>query len=55
MRWIGVEPQDITPELAESFGLQKSSGTIIAAGDMANDFFLSAAESVVAEGCFKDA
>ncbi len=28
--WIGVEPQDITPELAESFGLQKSSGTIIA-------------------------
>lgn len=28
--WIGVEPQDITPELAESFGLRKSSGTIIA-------------------------
>jgi serine protease DegQ len=28
--WIGVEPQDITPELAESFGLTKSSGTIIA-------------------------
>lgn len=28
--WIGVEPQDITPELADSFGLQKSSGTIIA-------------------------
>lgn len=28
--WIGVEPQDITPELANSFGLQKSSGTIIA-------------------------
>jgi serine protease DegQ len=28
--WIGVEPQDITPELAESFGLQKASGTIIA-------------------------
>jgi len=28
--WIGVEPQDITPELAESFGLQKTSGTIIA-------------------------
>ena len=28
--WIGVEPQDITPELAESFNLQKSSGTIIA-------------------------
>lgn len=28
--WVGVEPQDITPELAESFGLAKSSGTIIA-------------------------
>jgi serine protease DegQ len=28
--WIGVEPQDITPELAESFGLKKKSGTIIA-------------------------
>jgi serine protease DegQ len=28
--WIGVEPQDITPELAESFGLMKKSGTIIA-------------------------
>ncbi len=28
--WIGVEPQDITPELADSFGLQKTSGTIIA-------------------------
>jgi serine protease DegQ len=28
--WIGVEPQDITPELAESFGLKKNSGTIIA-------------------------
>ena len=28
--WIGVEPQDITPELAESFGLEKTSGTIIA-------------------------
>ena len=28
--WIGVEPQDITPELAESFNLQKTSGTIIA-------------------------
>ncbi len=28
--WIGVEPQDITPELADSFGLRKSSGTIIA-------------------------
>jgi serine protease DegQ len=28
--WIGVEPQDITPELAESFGLKKRSGAIIA-------------------------
>jgi serine protease DegQ len=28
--WIGVEPQDITPELADSFGLTKKSGTIIA-------------------------
>jgi len=28
--WIGVEPQDITPELAESFGLKRKSGTIIA-------------------------
>ncbi|HJV74547.1 MAG TPA: Do family serine endopeptidase [Noviherbaspirillum sp.] len=28
--WIGVEPQDITPELAESFGLTKKSGAIIA-------------------------
>lgn len=28
--WIGVELQEITPELAESFGLKKSSGAIIA-------------------------
>ncbi len=28
--WIGVEPQDITPELAESFGLKRKSGAIIA-------------------------
>ncbi|TCS37239.1 serine protease DegQ [Paucimonas lemoignei] len=28
--WIGVEPQDITPELAESFGLKQKTGTIIA-------------------------
>ncbi|MDE2428087.1 MAG: Do family serine endopeptidase [Burkholderiales bacterium] len=28
--WIGVEPQDITPELAESFGLKQDSGAIIA-------------------------
>ncbi|SNT03451.1 serine protease DegQ [Noviherbaspirillum humi] len=28
--WIGVEPQDITPELADSFGLGRKSGAIIA-------------------------
>jgi serine protease DegQ len=28
--WIGIETQDITPELAESFGLGQQSGTIIA-------------------------
>jgi serine protease DegQ len=28
--YIGVEPQDITPELAESFGLHTKTGTIIA-------------------------
>lgn len=28
--WIGVETQDITQELAESFGLQRSTGAIIA-------------------------
>jgi len=28
--WIGVEPQDITPELAESFSLTRKSGAIIA-------------------------
>ncbi|HEY8606989.1 MAG TPA: Do family serine endopeptidase [Noviherbaspirillum sp.] len=28
--WIGVEPQNITPELAESFGLSRKSGAIIA-------------------------
>jgi len=28
--WIGIETQDITPELAESFGLAKDSGAIIA-------------------------
>ena len=27
--WIGVEPQDLTPELAESFGLKAGSGVII--------------------------
>jgi serine protease DegQ len=28
--WIGVESQDITPELADSFGLSRKSGAIIA-------------------------
>jgi serine protease DegQ len=28
--WIGIESQDITPELAESFGLARESGAIIA-------------------------
>jgi serine protease DegQ len=28
--WIGVESQEITPELADSFGLSKRSGAIIA-------------------------
>ncbi|MEO7496096.1 MAG: Do family serine endopeptidase [Massilia sp.] len=28
--WIGIESQDITPELAESFGLSQQSGAIIA-------------------------
>jgi serine protease DegQ len=28
--WIGIETQDITPELAESFGLARDSGAIIA-------------------------
>jgi serine protease DegQ len=28
--WIGIESQDITPELADSFGLARTSGAIIA-------------------------
>ncbi len=28
--WIGVEPQDLTPEIAESFGLNQKSGAIVA-------------------------
>jgi len=28
--WVGVEPQDITPELAESFGIAQKSGAIVA-------------------------
>jgi serine protease DegQ len=27
--WIGVEPQDLTPEIAQSFGLRQSTGAII--------------------------
>ena len=57
--WIGVEPQDITPELAESFGLQKSTGTIIAgvlrggpadkAGVKPGDILLSVADKPVSD------
>ncbi|QJQ06895.1 trypsin-like serine protease [Undibacterium piscinae] len=28
--WIGVEPQDITPEMADSFNLKEASGAIVA-------------------------
>lgn len=28
--WIGVEPQDITPEMAESFNIKEASGAIVA-------------------------
>ncbi|GAB7538836.1 Do family serine endopeptidase [Burkholderia sp. 3C] len=28
--WIGVEPQDLTPEIADSFGLAQKSGAIVA-------------------------
>jgi serine protease DegQ len=28
--WIGVEPQDVTPEIAESFNIQQKSGAIVA-------------------------
>jgi len=27
--WIGVEPQDLTPEIADSFNLKQTSGAII--------------------------
>ncbi len=57
--WIGVEPQDITPELAQSFGLQRSSGTIIAgvlkggpadkAGVKPGDILLSVADKPVSD------
>ncbi|WP_199032564.1 Do family serine endopeptidase [Ralstonia sp. ASV6] len=29
--WIGVEPQDVTPEIAESFSLSRKDGALIAA------------------------
>ncbi len=29
--WIGVEPQEITPELAENFGVKENSGILISA------------------------
>jgi serine protease DegQ len=57
--WIGVEPQDITPELAESFGLEKTAGTIIAgvlkggpadkAGIKPGDILLSVADKPVTD------
>jgi len=57
--WIGVEPQDITPELAKSFALEKSSGTIIAgvlkggpadrAGIRPGDILLSVADKPVTD------
>ena len=57
--WIGVEPQDITPELAQSFGLEKTSGTIIAgvlkggpaekAGIKPGDVLLSVADKPVSD------
>lgn len=28
--WIGVEPQEITPDLAENFGVRENTGTLIA-------------------------
>lgn len=28
--WIGVEPQDITPEMADSFNIKRTSGAIVA-------------------------
>jgi serine protease DegQ len=29
--WIGVQPQEITPDLAENFGVKENQGTLIAA------------------------
>jgi serine protease DegQ len=28
--WVGIEVQDITPEIAESFGLKNTDGALIA-------------------------
>lgn len=57
--WIGVEPQDITPELAESFNLQQKSGAIIAgvvrggpadlAGIKPGDILLSVEDKAVSD------
>ena len=56
--WIGIETQDITPELAESFGLARDKGPIIAgvvrngpadrAGILPGDILLSVAGTPVA-------
>jgi serine protease DegQ len=56
--WIGIESQDITPELADSFGLAKKSGAIVAgvvrggpadrAGVRPGDILLSVAGQPVA-------
>jgi len=57
--WIGIESQDITPELADSFGLAKRSGAIIAgvvrgspaerAGILPGDILLAVAGEPVAD------
>jgi serine protease DegQ len=57
--WIGIEAQDITPELAESFKLQKAQGSLIAsvlrnspadvAGIKAGDILLAINDKEVAD------
>jgi len=27
--WVGVEPNDLTPELAESFGISRLQGVVV--------------------------